>query len=394
MATIKCIGVLTSGGDAPGMNAAIRSVTRTAIYHGIRVKGIYRGDKGLITGEIEDFETQHVSNIIQRGGTILKTARCPEFRTPEGRAQAYETMRAHGIDALVVIGGDGSLSGAREFAEEFDIPIVGLPGTIDNDLYGTDLTIGYDTALNTIVSAVDKIRDTASSHERLFFVEVMGREAGFLALNGAIASGAEAAIIPEFAFEKDQLAETIENGFRKTKNSSIVLVSESESTGGAMKVAERVEKEYPQFDVRVVILGHIQRGGSPSAQDRIIASRMGVAAIEALLEGQRNVMIGIVNDALVYVPFSKAIKKKAHRHGPRRGPTHPLDLREGLPYPRTLRRSRVKQKHERSQSIYCFATARALCVMKECGTYSSRRRRATGRRSCSRYFATVRRAMG
>ncbi|WP_289120506.1 6-phosphofructokinase [uncultured Porphyromonas sp.] len=309
MATIKCIGVLTSGGDAPGMNAAIRSVTRTAIYHGIRVKGIYRGYKGLITGEIEDFETQHVSNIIQRGGTILKTARCPEFCTPEGRAQAYETMRAHGIDALVVIGGDGSLSGAREFAEEFDIPIVGLPGTIDNDLYGTDLTIGYDTALNTIVSAVDKIRDTASSHDRLFFVEVMGREAGFLALNGAIASGAEAAIIPEFAFEKDQLAETIENGFRKTKNSSIVLVSESESTGGAMKVAERVEKEYPQFDVRVVILGHIQRGGSPSAQDRIIASRMGAAAIEALLEGQRNVMIGIVNDALVYVPFSKAIKK-------------------------------------------------------------------------------------
>ena len=273
------------------------------------LEGIYRGYKGLITGEIEDFETQHVSNIIQRGGTILKTARCPEFRTPEGRAQAYETMRAHGIDALVVIGGDGSLSGAREFAEEFDIPIVGLPGTIDNDLYGTDLTIGYDTALNTIVSAVDKIRDTASSHERLFFVEVMGREAGFLALNGAIASGAEAAIIPEFAFEKDQLAETIENGFRKTKNSSIVLVSESESTGGAMKVAERVEKEYPQFDVRVVILGHIQRGGSPSAQDRIIASRMGVAAIEALLEGQRNVMIGIVNDDLVYVPFSKAIKK-------------------------------------------------------------------------------------
>jgi len=293
MATIKCIGVLTSGGDAPGMNAAIRSVTRTAIYHGIRVKGIYRGYKGLITGEIEDFETQHVSNIIQRGGTILKTARCPEFCTPDGRVLAYETMRAHGIDALVVIGGDGSLSGAREFAEEFDIPIVGLP----------------DTALNTIVSAVDKIRDTASSHDRLFFVEVMGREAGFLALNGAIASGAEAAIIPEFAFEKDQLAETIENGFRKTKNSSIVLVSESESTGGAMKVAERVEKEYPQFDVRVVILGHIQRGGSPSAQDRIIASRMGVAAIEALLEGQRNVMIGIVNDALVYVPFSKAIKK-------------------------------------------------------------------------------------
>ena len=230
---------------------------------------------------------------------------------------------------------------------------------------------------------MDKIRDTASSHDRLFFVEVMGREAGFLALNGAIASGAEAAIIPEFAFEKDQLAETIENGFRKTKNSSIVLVSESESTGGAMKVAERVEKEYPQFDVRVVILGHIQRGGSPSAQDRIIASRMGVAAIEALLEGQRNVMIGIVNDALVYVPFSKAIKKnKPIEHGPRRGPAHPLDLRKGLPYPRSLhRRSGETQKHEAVAKHLCFATARALCVMGECGTYSSRRRRATGRRS-------------
>lgn len=309
MSTIKCIGVLTSGGDAPGMNAAIRAVTRAAIYHGMRVKAIYRGYKGLITGEIEEFETQHVSNIIQRGGTILKTARCEEFKTEEGRRLAYDRLVAEGIDALVVIGGDGSLSGARLFASEFNFPIVGLPGTIDNDLTGTDLTIGYDTALNTIVSAVDKVRDTASSHERLFFIEVMGREAGFLALNGAIASGAEAAMIPEFALEKDQLAETIENGFRKTKNSSIVLVSESEVIGGAMGVAERVRNEYPQFDSRVVILGHIQRGGTPSAQDRILASRMGVAAIDALLEGQRNVMIGIQNDEIVYVPFSKAIKK-------------------------------------------------------------------------------------
>lgn len=309
MAQIKCIGVLTSGGDAPGMNAAIRAVTRAAIFHGIGVKGIYRGYKGLITGEIKEFQTQDVSNIIQRGGTILKTARSEEFRTPEGRAQAYHTLKEHGIDALVVIGGDGSLSGARTFAEEYDFPIVGLPGTIDNDLSGTDLTIGYDTALNTIVEAVDKIRDTASSHERLFFIEVMGREAGFLALNGAIASGAEAAIIPEFALERDQLAETISNGFRKTKNSSIVLVSESEATGGAMGIAERVRTEYPQFDVRVVILGHIQRGGTPTAQDRILASRMGVAAIDSLLEGQRNIMIGIDNDQIVYVPFSKAIKK-------------------------------------------------------------------------------------
>lgn len=309
MAQIKCIGILTSGGDAPGMNAAIRAVTRAAIYHGMAVKGIYRGYKGLITGEIQEFRTQDVSNIIQRGGTILKTARCAEFRTPEGRATAYRTLREHDIDALVVIGGDGSLSGARTLAEEYDYPIVGLPGTIDNDLSGTDLTIGYDTALNTIVEAVDKIRDTASSHERLFFIEVMGREAGFLALNGAIAAGAEAAIIPEFALERDQLAETIANGFRKTKNSSIVLVSESEATGGAMGIAERVRTEYPQFDVRVVILGHVQRGGTPSAQDRILASRMGVAAIDALLEGQRNVMIGVDNDEIVYVPFSKAIKK-------------------------------------------------------------------------------------
>ncbi len=309
MSEIKCIGVLTSGGDAPGMNAAIRSVTRAAIYHGIKVKGIYRGYKGLITGEIQDFQTQDVSNIIQRGGTILKTARCPEFRTPEGRAKAYETIKEHGIDALVVIGGDGSLSGARLLGQEHNFPIIGLPGTIDNDLSGTDLTIGYDSALNTIVEAVDKIRDTASSHERLFFIEVMGREAGFLALNGAIASGSEAAIIPEFSVEKDQLAETIESGFRKTKNSSIVLVSESETTGGAMGVAERVRQEYPQFDVRVVILGHIQRGGKPTAQDRILASRLGVSAIEALLEGQRNVMIGIQDDEVVYVPFTKAIKK-------------------------------------------------------------------------------------
>lgn len=308
MATIKTIGLLSSGGDAPGMNAAIRAVTRAAIFNGFKVKGIYRGYKGLITEEIRDLETQDVSNIIQRGGTILKTARSEEFRSPEGRRLAYDNLKKHGIDALVVIGGDGSLSGARVFAEEFDFPIVGLPGTIDNDLNGTDYTIGYDTALNTIVSAVDNIRDTASSHDRLFFVEVMGREAGFLALNGAIASGAEAAIIPEFAVEKDQLAEYIGNGFRKTKNSSIVLVAESEVTGGAIGVSERVKKEYPQFDVRVVILGHIQRGGVPTATDRILASRMGVAAINALLEGQRNIMIGVSNDKIVYTPFAKAVK--------------------------------------------------------------------------------------
>ena len=308
MGTIKSIGILTSGGDAPGMNAAIRAVTRSAIYNGLKVYGIYRGYKGLVTDEIQEFKSQNVSNIIQMGGTILKTARCKEFTTPEGRAQAYEIMKKHEIDALVIIGGDGSLTGARIFAQEFDVPCIGLPGTIDNDLYGTDTTIGYDTALNTILDAVDKIRDTATSHERLFFVEVMGRDAGFLALNGAIAAGAEAAIIPEFSTEVDQLEEFIEHGFRKSKSSSIVLVAESELTGGAMHYAERVKNEYPQYDVRVTILGHLQRGGRPTAHDRIIASRMGVASIQALLEGQRNVMIGIDDDKIVYVPFAKAIK--------------------------------------------------------------------------------------
>lgn len=308
MQVIKCIGILTSGGDSPGMNAAIRAVTRTAIYNGFEVKGIIRGYKGLITGDIIPLVTENVSGIIQHGGTILKTARSKEFMTPEGREVAYKKMQEQGIDALVVIGGDGSLSGARVFAAEYNIPIVGLPGTIDNDLYGTDTTIGYDTALNTIVEAVDKIRDTASSHERLFFIEVMGRNAGFLALNGAIASGAEAAIIPEIATEFDQLAELFESGYRKSKSSSIVLVAESELTGGAIGLAERVRREYPQYDVRVTILGHIQRGGSPTAADRIMASRMGEAAVTALIEGQRNIMVGSQNGKLVYVPFTKAIR--------------------------------------------------------------------------------------
>ena len=290
------------------MNAAIRAITRPAIYKGLKVKGIYRGYKGLITGEIKESKTENVSNIIQLGGTILKTARCQEFKTPEGRQIAYDTMKKEGIDALIVIGGDGSLTGARLLAQEFDVPCIGLPGTIDNDLYGTDTTIGYDTALNTILDAVDKIRDTATSHERLVFVAVMGRDAGFLALNGAIAAGAEAAIIPEFNTEVDQLEEFINNGFRKSKSSSIVLVAESEITGGAMHYAERVKNEYPQYDVRVTILGHLQRGGRPTAHDRIIASRMGVASIQALMEGQRNIMIGIENDQIVYVPFAKAIK--------------------------------------------------------------------------------------
>lgn len=305
---IKCIGLLTSGGDAPGMNAAIRAVTRAAIFNGIRVKAIYRGYKGLISGEIVEFQTQNVSNIIQQGGTILKSARCAEFLTEEGRKVAYESLVREEIDALVVIGGDGTFTGARIFSQEYNIPIVGMPGTIDNDVFGTDSTIGYDTALNTIIDAVDKIRDTASSHDRLFFIEVMGRDAGFLALNSALASGAEAAIIPERETKVDQLDELIRNGFRKSKNSSIVIVSESDVTGGANGLAERMRREHPEYDVRVSILGHIQRGGSPTAYDRILASRMGVAAIDALMDGLRNIMIGIVNDQMVHVPLAKAIK--------------------------------------------------------------------------------------
>ena len=265
--------------------------------------------QGLINGEVKEFTTQDVSSIIQRGGTILKTARSEAFRTPEGRQKAYETMKREEIDALIVIGGNGSLAGARDFANEYDISCIGLPGTIDNDLYGTDSTIGYDTALNTIVDCVDKIRDTATSHDRIFFVEVMGRDAGFLAQNSAIASGAEAAIIPEDRTDVDQLEQFIGRGFRKSKNSSIVIVSESPKDGGAMHYAERVKAEYPQYDVRVSILGHLQRGGSPTAYDRILASRLGVGAIDALLEGQRNVMVGIQNDKVVYVPFVNAVKK-------------------------------------------------------------------------------------
>ena len=307
MNRIQTIGVLTSGGDSPGMNAAIRAVTRAAIANGFRMMAIYRGYEGLINDEVREFHTEDVSGIIGRGGTILRTARSKEFMTPEGRKRAYDVMQKRGIDALVVIGGNGSLTGARLFAQEYDIPCIGLPGTIDNDLNGTDLTIGYDTTLNTIMECVDKIRDTANSHERIFFVEVMGRDAGFLAQNSAIAAGAEAAIIPEDSTGADQLEQFIGRGIRKSKSSSIVIVSESPKCG-AMYYAERVKKEYPEYDVRVSILGHLQRGGSPSAGDRILASRMGVGAVQALVDGQRNVMIGVRNDEIVYVPFSQAVK--------------------------------------------------------------------------------------
>ena len=307
MAKIKTIGVMTSGGDAPGMNAAIRAVTRAGIYNGFKIKGIYRGWDGLINNEIKECSTENVSGIINMGGTILKTARSKEFMTKEGRQKAYDNMVKNGIDALVIIGGNGSLTGARIFAEEFDVCCIGLPGTIDNDLYGTDSTIGYDTTMNTIMECVDRIRDTAQSHERIFFVEVMGRDAGFLAQNSAIASGAEAAIIPEDSTDVDQLARFMERGIRKSKKSCIVIVSESPKCG-ALYYADRVRKEFPNYDVRVSILGHLQRGGRPTAHDRILAGRTGVGAIEAILQGQRNVMIGLRYNEVVYVPFSEAIR--------------------------------------------------------------------------------------
>lgn len=307
MKEIKTIGILTSGGDAPGMNAAIRAVTRAGICNGFNIVGVYHGWEGLIKNDMKPFTTEDVSGIINRGGTILRTARSESFRTKEGRQKAYDNMVGNNIDALVVIGGNGSLAGAKEFAEEFDVCCIGLPGTIDNDLYGTDSTIGYDTTLNTIMECVDRIRDTAQSHERIFFIEVMGRDAGFLAQNSAIICGAEAAIVPEEYLDKDQLVAFMARGVRKSKKSCIVIVSESPKCG-AMYYAERVRQEYPQFDVRVSILGHLQRGGSPSASDRLLASRTGVAAIEAIMQGQRNVMMGIKNGEIIYVPFNEAIR--------------------------------------------------------------------------------------
>ena len=307
MAKINTIGILTSGGDAPGMNAAIRAVTRAGICNGFNIKGIYRGYEGLINDEIKDFTTENVSGIIMSGGTILKSARSKDFFTKEGQEAAYNNMVKHGIDALVVIGGNGSLTGAMNFAREYDVCCIGLPGTIDNDLYGTDSTIGYDTTLNTIVECVDRIRDTAQSHERIFFVEVMGRDAGFLAQNSAIACGDEAAIIPEASNDVDQLANFMERGIRKSKKSCIVIVSESKKCG-ALYYADRVRNEFPQYDVRVSILGHLQRGGRPTAHDRILASRTGVGAIDAIMQGQRNVMIGVRNNEVVYVPLSEAIR--------------------------------------------------------------------------------------
>ncbi len=308
MGRIKKIGVLTSGGDAPGMNAAIRAVVRAAIFNGCEAYGIYDGYEGLISGNVRRLQSHDVSNLIQRGGTILKTARSEAFRTPEGRTQAYECLKKHGIDALVVIGGDGTFSGAREMIQEHDVPIVGIPGTIDNDLYGTDYTIGYDTAVNTVVEAVDKIRDTASAHNRLFFIEVMGRDAGFIALRSAVATGAEAVLVPEIKTDLDALNQYLEHDYKPHKSSGIVIVAEGEKSGGAYTIAEKISEKHPDYDVRVTVLGHIQRGGSPSAFDRVTASTLGVAAVDALMDDQMSIMVGIMNKEVVHVPFNKAIK--------------------------------------------------------------------------------------
>ena len=307
MAKIKKIGVLTSGGDAPGMNAAIRAVTRAAIYNNIEVYGIRRGYEGMIDGDIVRLLSSDVSGIIQKGGTILKTARSARFRTPEGRKLAYENLQKFDIDGVVVIGGDGSFTGASILSQEYDIPVIGLPGTIDNDLYGTDYTIGYDTCLSTVIDAVDKIRDTASSHNRIFFIEVMGRDAGFVALEGGIATGAEVIMIPEVKNQMVELREFLSKRAKSNK-SSIILVAEGDDEGNAMEIAAKVQPEFPQFDIRITILGHIQRGGSPTCYDRVSASRMGVAAVEALLDDQKSIMVGLSHGQIVHVPLNKTVK--------------------------------------------------------------------------------------
>jgi len=306
--TIKSIGVLTSGGDSSGMNAAIRAVVRTSIFNDLKVFGIRHGYHGLIYDMIKEMKSRDVAAIIQRGGTILKTARSTEFKTEEGMKKAYDNCVKHNIDALVIIGGDGSFKGATEFGNRYNIPMVGLPGTIDNDLFGTDATIGYDTALNTIVEAVDKIRDTASSHDRMFFVEVMGRDAGFLALRAGLACGAEAILIPEIDTDLTHFTSYLEDGNKRKKSSNIILVAEGEKEGGAFEVVKKLSPYLDGYDVRISILGHIQRGGSPSAYDRVIATKMGVEAVQSLIRGEYGVMIGIKNEEIVHVPIEKAIK--------------------------------------------------------------------------------------
>ncbi|WP_207509261.1 6-phosphofructokinase [Telluribacter humicola] len=306
---MKRIAVFTSGGDAPGMNACIRAVVRGAVYHGIEVYGIRRGYSGMIAGDIFQMSSHSVSNIVQRGGTILKSARSKEFMTPEGRRKAYDKLQEHGIDGLIAIGGNGTFTGAMTFHNEYGIPTVGAPGTIDNDLYGTDYTIGFDTAVNTALDAIDRIRDTASSHDRVFFIEVMGRDSGYIAIQSGIGGGAELVMVPEVLTPISEVVETLRQGWLRSKASSIVVVAEGEEEGSAAEIADKIKSQIEEdIDMRVTTLGHTQRGGSPSAYDRILASRLGLGALEGLLAGQKNVMAGIINNELVYTPFEDTIR--------------------------------------------------------------------------------------
>lgn len=309
---IKKIGVLTSGGDAPGMNAAVRSVVRSCVYNNIEVVGILFGYQGLIDNKIRPMDARSVNNIINKGGTILKTARCNEFRSKNGRNKAYNNIKKNKIDALVVIGGDGTFTGSMIFQKEFSLPIIGIPGTIDNDIYGTQYTIGYDTALNTVVNAIDKIRDTAISHNRLFFVEVMGRDAGHIALNTGIGAGAEEILVPEENMGLERLLDSLKRSEKSGKSSSIVVVAEGDKTGkNVFEIASYIEKNMPEYEVRVSVMGHMQRGGSPSCFDRVLASRMGVYAVEKLLSGESNSMVGVINNEMTLCPLEKAIKGKS-----------------------------------------------------------------------------------
>ncbi len=307
---VSRIGVLTSGGDAPGMNAAVRAVVRTGIYNGLEVYGIMRGYQGLIENDIYKMESRSVANIIQRGGTILKTARCKDFLSAEGRKKAYEALKSRDINGLVVIGGDGSFRGAVEFSREFDIPVIGIAGTIDKDIHGTDFTIGFDTAVNTAVEAIDKIRDTADAHDRLFIVEVMGRDSGYIALHSGIATGAENILIPERKTDIEDLINSLEEKEKRQKLVNIIIVAEGEKFGGALEIAKAVKERLPLTEARVCILGHIQRGGPPSCLDRLIASRMGYHAVECLMEGRHNVFVGIQNNKMNYVPLETVGKKR------------------------------------------------------------------------------------
>ncbi len=307
---IKRIAVFTSGGDAPGMNAAVRAVVRTATYHNLHIYGILRGYEGMIKGNLKRLETKDVGNIIHRGGTFLKTARSDEFRTAEGRKSAYESLLAHDIDACIAIGGNGTFAGADIFSKEFEIPFIGIPGTIDNDLFGADYTIGFDTAINTAVDAVDKIRDTADSHNRLFFVEVMGRHSGFIALNTGIGSGAGNVLIPETETSIDDLISNLKKGAKRKKLFSLVIVAEGNKNGNAIEISQKIKEKFDYYDSKVTIIGHLQRGGAPTCMDRVLASRLGYAAVEALIKGEQNIMVGIVNNKVKYTSFKDAITKE------------------------------------------------------------------------------------